>query len=120
MNKNLQHLNTRTNKPSKFKKIEPTVALDLAKHRPDKYLPLPSNKELELLNIDEMVMVGFCNREDVWITVEALDDNNGTVYGKIVGNVIKMQGLQRGQRVQFEKRHIVSIKYNDDDDDDDE
>ena len=50
--------------------MEPTSDLlseaDLAKLKPDKYLPLPSNKDLELLNIDEMVLVGFCNREDVW------------------------------------------------------
>lgn len=29
---------------------------------------------------------------------------------QIVNSVTKMQGLQRGQRVQFEKKHIVSIK----------
>lgn len=29
---------------------------------------------------------------------------------QIVNNVTKMQGLQRGQRVQFEKKHIVSIR----------
>ena len=41
-------------------------AADLAKNQPAKYLPLPSPKELELLNIDELVLVAFCNREDVW------------------------------------------------------
>ena len=41
-------------------------AADLAKLKPAKYLPLPSPKELELLNTDELVLVGFCNREDVW------------------------------------------------------
>ena len=39
---------------------------DLARHKPAHYLPLPSAKALELLNTDELVLIGFCNKEDVW------------------------------------------------------
>jgi len=42
------------------------AAADLAHHYPSQYLPLPSEKELEFLNTEELVKIGFANREDLW------------------------------------------------------
>jgi len=42
------------------------AAADLAHHCPSQYLPLPTEKELEFLNTEELVKIGFANREDLW------------------------------------------------------
>jgi len=86
------------------------AAADLAHHYPSQYLPLPSEKELEFLNTEELVKIGFANREDLWralppnstatrrsrlplahsagasrprVSVEALDEDTDTIFGKV-------------------------------------
>ena len=55
----------------------------------------------------------FAHGQDVlWTRLQFSRDHRLTcaLRPQIVNTVTKMQGLQRGQRVQFDKKHIVSIK----------
>ncbi|KAK9829811.1 hypothetical protein WJX72_008032 [[Myrmecia] bisecta] len=116
--KSEQQLNLQPNRPSKYKLIQPTLVESLVKVYPDKY-KAPHPRELDMLHTDDLVKFVYINKQDVWCHVDNVDDDvePHKVYAKLSHHAPKLD-MQKGQRVQFTKEHIIEIADHDDDDDD--
>ncbi|KAK9816220.1 hypothetical protein WJX74_000620 [Apatococcus lobatus] len=113
----VQHLNKTPNKPSKYKLLEPTTRQDLKKHRPDYAKHFPKSKYLESLQENDCVKLCFINREDIWVWVERLDDDNNIVYGKLTAQTKRLEPLmQKNQRVYFSLDCVCEIREDEDSD----
>lgn len=113
----VQDVNGRNKRPSKYKAIEPSRLEDLVKYQPDKYRPL-NQDVLNHLTEGDLVKLIFVNREELWVSLQVLDTEEGTLCGNIISKPKKLEGLQVGQLVSFRVEHVVEIHDDSASDDD--
>ncbi|CAL5223252.1 g5734 [Coccomyxa viridis] len=110
---NTQVLNTKQGKPTKYKTIEPTLITDLELHQPERYKG-PSDKELDHLDEGDFIMIAYINKEEVWLVVERVDEDEKSLINAKVAQRIRMVGeLQQNQRVAVRREHVVAIRFHD-------
>ena len=97
--------------------LEPTTREDLKKHRPDYAKQFPKTKYLESLQENDCVKLCFINKEDIWVWVERLDDDNNIIYGKLTAQTKRLEPLmQKNQRVYFSLDCVCEIREDEDSD----
>ena len=88
----------------------------MKKHRPQYVKHFPKTKHLESLDDGDCVKLCFINREDIWVWVERLDDDNNIIYGKLAAQTKNLEPLmQKNQRVYFSLDCVCEIREDSDD-----